>query len=79
MDSRSQYIGDVRETLSQWEDRAKKLNGDRAADLRATIKDARAELRSLQGAPNTDWQSYRSRVNSRLDHIQELYNQAKAE
>jgi hypothetical protein len=79
MDSRSQYIGDVRETLAKWEDRASKLNNDRATDLRASISDARAELRSLQDAPTADWQTYRSRVNSRLDHIQELYGQAKAE
>ncbi len=78
-DSRSQYISDVKDSLSHWEDRAIKIQGDRAADLRASISDARAELRSLQDASKSDWRAYRDQVDSRLDHLQELYDDAKAE
>jgi outer membrane murein-binding lipoprotein Lpp len=76
-DSRSQYITDVRDTLKKWDDRAEKMSGDRASDVRAAVSDARAELRSMESAPSDNWDAYRTRINNRLDRIQSIYNQAR--
>jgi hypothetical protein len=79
MDSRDSYLSDVKESLNKWDGRADKVRGDRAVDLRASIRDTRAEVRALEAAPSDNWQAYRSRINNRMDHIQQVYNQARAE
>jgi hypothetical protein len=70
---RTEYIKTVDRRLDDWEKEASNLsNEERGRDMMASVRDARAELRNLESAPSSEFDAYRRRVDSRLDHIENM-------
>ncbi len=77
--NRADYVSNAQKQLKDWDDKAAKLNAEKAARLRADIADTRAELQSVIGASDASWQSKRAGVDNRMSRIQNDYNQARSE
>lgn len=70
---RAGYIKTVDRKLDSWEKEATSMdNQERGRDMLANVRDARAELRNMEGAPSSEWEDYKGRVDTRLNHIQKL-------
>ncbi len=70
---RAGYIKTVDKKLDRWEKEANNMkNRERGRDLMANARDARAELRNMEGAPASEWNSYQQRVDVRLRHLENL-------
>lgn len=74
---RQQYVQDVRNKLNDWEKKSNDYKGDKSLDVRASINDARAEVRALETASAVDWSMQKDRVQSRLDGIQQKMSRAE--
>ena len=71
---RAEYVKVADSRLSHWEKEASAKAPEDKRQMMALIRDARAEVRHLETAPGTDWEIYRSRVQSRFERINELDN-----
>lgn len=69
---RGEYIRLVDQELSRWEKDAKKKPVRQSLEMMAVIQDTRAETRSVEMAPASDWERYKRGVESRMDRIREL-------
>lgn len=70
---RAGYIKTVDKKLDNLEKEASHMkNQERGRDLMANTRDARAELRNMEGAPASEWNSYQQRVEVRLRHLDNL-------
>jgi TolA-binding protein len=74
---RQKFVEQSQRELNAWEKKAKDLKPARANDLRASIQDTRAELRSLQAASDATWMQHRDRVENNLSHIESRFRSAE--
>lgn len=76
-DDRADYIQDTREKLTELENDSSDFKADKATDVRASINDARAELRALETASASEWSVRRDKVNSRLNQVEQKMRRAE--
>ncbi len=69
---RAEYVKMADSQLDSWEKQAAKKPETSRRQMMALIQDSRAEVRNMESAPASDWENYKSKVQSRLDRIDEL-------
>jgi len=72
--SRSAYVDYASKRLSNLENETRKLDPGSRAQLQANIADAKIELAELQSATDSNWLSYRDRMESSLSRIETAHN-----
>jgi hypothetical protein len=71
--NRSEYIRTVDRRLDDWEREAASFTDQEfGREMMASVRDARAEVRGMESAPADEWDSYKRRVENRMDHIRAL-------
>jgi hypothetical protein len=74
---RQKFISATEDRLDTWDKKAEDLKGAKQSELRATIQDTRAELRSLEAAGDTSWVQHRNRVESNLAQMNSRFGRAE--
>jgi len=70
---RSEYIRTVDRRLDDWEKEAASFSDQQYGRERmASVRDARAEVRGMESASASEWDSYKRRVETRLDHFRTM-------
>lgn len=75
--NRGDYISDVNKSLDNWDKRTKNMSAEEAAKLRASVADARVDVRSLESASEGGWYDQRRKVDEDLARIRNQFGLAE--
>lgn len=78
IDEKQEYAAYAEKQLNNYQESIDDLKGYPKTELKASLQDARAELRGLNAASDSAWRTYKVRLDHDLDNLRSKYNRARA-